>query len=136
MTTPGSRGRTGPPAHRRRRPLDTPLPRLLAQQGPSHTGIEEGRVGYGPRESRPMGGRERMADSNQAVEQEDQQADATGHDSAEGKAQQREEEDPIAAAGDEKSEEREKAQEKEEQRQAAREKMDEIEEDPPDKLED
>jgi hypothetical protein len=77
-----------------------------------------------------------MADSNQAVEQEDQQADATGHDSPEGKAQQREEEDPIAAAGDEQSEEREKAQEKEEQRQAAREKMDEIEENPPDKLED
>jgi hypothetical protein len=78
-----------------------------------------------------------MAD-NEAVEQDQDQADATGHDSAEGKAQQREEHDPPATeeGGEEKSEESQKAQEKEEERQAAREKMDKIEEDPPDNLED
>src|SRR3954471_15544834 len=85
-----------------------------------------------------MGGRERMADSNQAVEQEDQQADATGHDSAEGKAQQREEHDPPATeeVQEQQSEESQKAQEKEEERESARERMDEIEEDPPADLED
>jgi hypothetical protein len=50
--------------------------------------------------------------------------------------QEQEQEDPIAEAGEEKSEESQKAQEKEEERQAARERMDEIEEDPPKELED
>jgi hypothetical protein len=77
-----------------------------------------------------------MAD-NEAVEQDQDQADAGGADSAEGKAQQREEHDPPATEGGEgQSEESAKAQEKEEERESAREKMDEIEEDPPDKLED
>src|SRR3954451_20066667 len=77
-----------------------------------------------------------MAD-NEAVEQDEDQADAGGADSAEGKAQQRDEHDPPATeGGDDKSEESRKAQEKEEERQSARERMDEIEEDPPDKLED
>jgi hypothetical protein len=77
-----------------------------------------------------------MAD-NEAVEQDQDQADAGGADSAEDKAQQREEHDPPATeGGEEQSDESTKAQEKEEEREAAREKMDEIEEDPPDKLED
>ena len=78
-----------------------------------------------------------MAD-NEAVEQEQEQADAGGHDSAEGKAQQRDEHDPPATeeGGEDRSEESQKAQEKEEERESAREKMDEIEENPPEKLED
>jgi hypothetical protein len=78
-----------------------------------------------------------MAD-NEAVEQDQEQADAGGHDSAEGKAQQRDEHDPPATeeGGENRSEESEKAQEKEEERESAREKMDEIEENPPEKLED
>jgi hypothetical protein len=59
-----------------------------------------------------------MAD-DQATEQEQEQAEASGD---EGQERQ--------------SEESQKAQEKEEERQAARERMDEIEEDPPDALED
>jgi hypothetical protein len=73
-----------------------------------------------------------MAD-DEAVDQDEQSADATGGDSAEGKAEQREESDPAAGGGgdDERSEESAKAQEKEEQREQAKEKMKEIEEDPP-----
>jgi hypothetical protein len=79
-----------------------------------------------------------MPDSNRAVEQDQDHADAGGHDSAEGKTQQREEHDPPATeeGQDDQSEESQKAQEKEEERQAARERMDEIEEDPPADLED
>jgi hypothetical protein len=79
-----------------------------------------------------------MADSNQAVERDQDQADAGGHDSAEGKAQQREEHDPPATeeGQDNQSEESQKAQEKEEERESAREKMEEIEENPPEDLED
>ena len=77
-----------------------------------------------------------MAD-NEAVEQDQDQADAGGADSAEGKAQQRDEHDPPATEGGaDRSDESRKAQEKEEEREAAREKMDEIEKDPPDNLED
>src|SRR3954464_10417970 len=78
-----------------------------------------------------------MAD-NEAVEQDQDHADAGGADSAEGKVQQRDEHDPPATeeGGDDRSEESQKAQEKEEEREAAREKMDEIEEDPPANLED
>ena len=77
-----------------------------------------------------------MAD-NEAVEQDEDQADAGGADSAEGKAQQREEHDPPATeGGEDQSHESAKAQEKQEERDAAREKMDELEKDPPDKLED
>src|SRR3954468_19942047 len=65
------------------------------------------------------------------------EADAGGADSAQDKAEQREEGEPASGATDEQqSEESQKAQEKEEERQAARERMDEIEEDPPEKLED
>jgi hypothetical protein len=78
-----------------------------------------------------------MAD-NEAVEQDKDHADAGGADSAEGKVQQRDEHDPPATeeGGDDRSEESQKAQEKEEERESAREKMDEIEEDPPANLED
>src|SRR4051794_8257250 len=77
-----------------------------------------------------------MAEEN-TIEQNDRdrdedEADAGGADSAQDKAEQRE--DSEAAAGgtdDDKSEESQKAQEKEEERQQAREKMDKIEEDPP-----
>jgi hypothetical protein len=50
--------------------------------------------------------------------------------------QDQEQEQAEASSSQDKSEEREKAQEKEEERQAARKRMDEIEEDPPGKLED
>src|SRR3954464_7464602 len=78
-----------------------------------------------------------MAD-NEAVEQDQDHADAGGADSAEGKVQQRDEHDPPATeeGGDDRSEESQKAQEKEEEREQAREKMDEIEKDPPADLED
>ena len=59
-----------------------------------------------------------MAD-DQATEQEQEQAEASGDEGQE-----------------DRSEESQKAQEKEEEREAARERMDEIEEDPPDDLED
>jgi hypothetical protein len=59
-----------------------------------------------------------MAD-DQAVEQDQEQAEASGDEGQE-----------------QKSEESQKAQEKEEERESAREKMDEIEENPPEKLED
>jgi hypothetical protein len=84
-----------------------------------------------------------MADETQSVEQEDQEADASGGDDAQDKAQQREERDP--AAGDEgeggssedEDAESKKAQEKEEEREQAREKVKELEEgDPPSDLED
>ena len=61
-----------------------------------------------------------MAD-DEAVEQEDEQG---GGDQSEEPAEEKQ------------SEESQKAQEKEEERQSARERMDEIEEDPPEKLED
>jgi hypothetical protein len=57
-------------------------------------------------------------DQDQDEEQDQEQAEASG------------------AEGEDKSEESQKAQEKEEERQAARERMDKIEEDPPEKLED
>ena len=78
-----------------------------------------------------------MAD-NEAVEQDKDHADAGGADSAEGKAQQRDEHDPPATeeGGEDKSEESRKAQEKEDEREAARETMEKIEEDPPENLED
>jgi hypothetical protein len=87
-----------------------------------------------------------MADETQAVEQEDQEADASGGDSAQGKAEQREERDAPAgktdddgdgaSSGDE-DEESKKAQEKEEEREKARDKVKELEEgDPPADLED
>src|SRR5215212_5538777 len=86
-----------------------------------------------------------MAD-NEAVERDEDQADAKGGDSAEGKAQQREEGDTPAGAsdessgsaegGDEQSEESRKAKEKEEEREQAKETMKEVEENPPDDLED
>ena len=83
-----------------------------------------------------------MADETQSVEQEDQEADATGGDDAQGKAEQREERDPPAgedaeAAGQGEDSEAKKAQKAEEQRESAKEKIKELEEgDPPGKLED
>src|SRR3954452_23630856 len=84
-----------------------------------------------------------MADETQEVEQEDQEADATGGDDAQGKAEQREERDPPAGEDGEGGEsededsESKKAQEKEEEREQAREKVKELEEgDPPSDLED
>jgi hypothetical protein len=83
-----------------------------------------------------------MAEETEAVEQEDEQAASTGADSEEGKAQQREENDPPAGDSggddsDEDKDEAQKAQEKEEEREQAREKMDELEQgDPPKDLED
>ena len=83
-----------------------------------------------------------MAD-NEAVERDEDQADATGGDSPEGKSRQREETDPPAGASDEdgggddeRSEESRKAQEKQEEREQAKETMEKIEEDPPENLED
>ena len=89
-----------------------------------------------------------MAD-NEAVERDEDQADATGGDSAEGKARQREEGETPAGASDEssgdsgggsgddeQSDESRKAKEKEEEREQAKETMEKIEEDPPEKLED
>ena len=82
-----------------------------------------------------------MADS-EAVEQEEQQADATGHDSAEGKTEQREERDPPAgeeaesAGQDAESDEAAKAKKAEEQREGAKEKIKELEDgEPPGDLE-
>ena len=73
-----------------------------------------------------------MAD-DQAVEQEDEHAEASGDHGGD----QAEATGDDEASGEEKqSEESQKAQEKEEERQAARERMDEIEEDPPENLED
>jgi hypothetical protein len=82
-----------------------------------------------------------MAEEN-TIEQnnrdrDEDEADAGGADSAQDKAEQREEGEPAAGGTDEdRSEESKKAQEKEEEREKAREKMDEIEEDPPENLED
>jgi len=81
-----------------------------------------------------------MADE-ETIEQEhrdadEDQADAGGADSAQDKAEQREDESEPAASGDDDSEERQKAQEKEEEREKARETMKKIEEDPPSDLED
>src|SRR3954447_15812796 len=84
-----------------------------------------------------------MADETQSVEQEDQEADATGHDDAQGKAEQREERDPPAGSdgeggsSEDEDSEAKKAQDKEEEREAARDKVKELEEgDPPSDLED
>ena len=66
-----------------------------------------------------------MAD-NEAVEQEDEHADASGDQG----------QDQAEAGQEQQSEESKKAQEKEEERESARERMDEIEENPPDDLED
>src|SRR4051795_11958534 len=86
-----------------------------------------------------------MADETEEVEREDQEADASGGDSAEGKAEQREERDPPAgesddgaeASSEDEDEESKKAQEKEEEREQAREKVEELEQgDPPSDLED
>ena len=84
-----------------------------------------------------------MADETQSVEQEDQEADATGHDDAQGKTEQREERDPPAGdegeggSSEDEDAESKKAQEKEEERENAREKVKELEEgDPPSDLED
>jgi hypothetical protein len=70
-----------------------------------------------------------MAD-NEAVEQEDEHAEASGDQGG----------DQAEASGnegqDDQSEESQKAQEKEEERESARKRMDEIEEDPPAELED
>jgi hypothetical protein len=82
-----------------------------------------------------------MAEEN-TIEQnnrdrDEDEADAGGADSAQDKAEQREEGEPAAGGtGDDQSEESRKAQEKEEEREKARERMDEIEEDPPENLED
>jgi hypothetical protein len=82
-----------------------------------------------------------MAEEN-TIEQnnrdrDEDEADAGGADSAQAKAEQREEGEPAAGGtGDDQSEESRKAQEKEEEREKARERMDEIEEDPPENLED
>jgi hypothetical protein len=66
-----------------------------------------------------------MAD-NEAVEQEDEHAEASGDQG----------QDQAEAGQEQQSEESKKAQEKEEERESARERMDEIEENPPDDLED
>jgi hypothetical protein len=82
-----------------------------------------------------------MAEEN-TIEQnnrdrDEDDADAGGADSAQDKAEQREEGEPAAPeGGEDKSEESRKAQEKEEERESAKEKMKEIEEDPPKDLED
>jgi hypothetical protein len=82
-----------------------------------------------------------MAEEN-TIEQnnrdrDEDEADAGGADSAQDKADQRDDAEPAASGGgDENSDERQKAQEKEEEREAAREKMEKIEEDPPSDLED
>jgi len=85
-----------------------------------------------------------MAECDQALDQDEQKADATGGDSAEGKASQREEHDAPAGSTDDdsssedgggegegQSEEHQKAQAKEEETQAAREKIKEMEEGEP-----
>jgi hypothetical protein len=83
-----------------------------------------------------------MADE-ETIEQEhrdadEDQADAGGADSAQDKAESREDSEPAAGGegGDDQSDESRKAQEKEEERESAKEKMKEIEEDPPAELED
>jgi hypothetical protein len=82
-----------------------------------------------------------MAEEN-TIEQnnrdrDEDEADAGGADSAQDKAEQREEgEAPAPEGGDDQSDESRKAQEKEEERESAKEKMKEIEEDPPKDLED
>ena len=83
-----------------------------------------------------------MAEEN-TIEQnnrdrDEDEADAGGADSAQDKAEQREEGEPAAGATgeNEQSEESQKAQEKEEERESAKEKMKEVEEDPPADLED
>ena len=83
-----------------------------------------------------------MAEEN-TIEQnnrdrDEDEADAGGADSAQDKAEQREDSEPAAGGGgdEEQSDESRKAQEKEEEREQAREKMDEIEKDPPADLED
>jgi hypothetical protein len=82
-----------------------------------------------------------MAEEN-TIEQnnrdrDEDEADAGGADSAQDKAEQREESEPAAGGtDDDQSDESKKAQEKEEEREQAREKMDEIEKDPPADLED
>ena len=84
-----------------------------------------------------------MADETQSVEQDDQEADASGGDDAEGKGQQREERDAPAGSdgeggsSEDEDSESKKAQEKEEEREQARDKVKELEEgDPPSDLED
>jgi hypothetical protein len=81
-----------------------------------------------------------MAEEN-TIEQnnrdrDEDEADAGGADSAQDKAESREESEPAASGGDDQSEESQKAQAKQEERDAAKEKMEEIEEDPPANLED
>jgi hypothetical protein len=83
-----------------------------------------------------------MAEEN-TIEQnnrdrDEDEADAGGADSAQDKADQREEGEPAAGAtgSEDQSDESRKAQEKEEERESAKEKMKEIEEDPPADLED
>jgi hypothetical protein len=86
-----------------------------------------------------------MAEEN-TIEQnnrdrDEDDADAGGADSAQDKADQREEGEPAAGAtdgggDDDQSEESRKAEEKQEERDEAKEKMKEIEEDPPADLED
>jgi hypothetical protein len=79
---------------------------------------------------------ENTIDQNNRNRDEDE-ADAGGADSAQDKAEQREDGEPAAPeSGDEQSDESRKAQQKEEEREAAKEKMKEIEEDPPEDLED
>jgi hypothetical protein len=70
-------------------------------------------------------------------ERDEDQAEAGGADSAQDKAEAREEGEPAAGGTDgDQSEESQKAQEKEEQRESAKEKMKEVEENPPEDLED
>jgi hypothetical protein len=77
-----------------------------------------------------------MAD-DEAVETEDRQASESGGDSAEGKAAQREERDPAAGGGSgDDDDAASKAQEKEQERDKAKETMEQLEENPPEKLED
>jgi hypothetical protein len=79
---------------------------------------------------------EETIEQNQRDQDKDH-ADAGGADSAQNKAEQREESDPpTGGGGDDRSDESRKAQEKEEERESAKEKMQEIEEDPPENLED
>ncbi len=82
-----------------------------------------------------------MAEEN-TIEQnnrdrDEDEADAGGADSAQDKAEQREEGEPAAGGTEgDQSEESKKAQAKQEERESAKEKMQEIEEDPPADLED
>jgi hypothetical protein len=73
---------------------------------------------------------------DEAIETEDTQASEAGGDSAEGKAAQREERDPAAGGTDGDDSAASKAQQKEEERDNAKEKMQSLEENPPEKLED